>query len=109
MWNDGDALFYAGNYLMIMDEIVALIDRELANRGQAERGIHGKDPRPNERRMLRERAAKAAACLTATSSLNALEQNGPPRGTVLLLASGAACAVTRCRAGTFLPRDFVGL
>lgn len=33
MWNDGDALFYAGNYLMIMDEIVALIDRELANRG----------------------------------------------------------------------------
>ena len=32
----------------------------------------------------------------------------PPRGAVLLLANGAACAVTRCRDGTFLSRDFVG-
>jgi len=30
MWNDGDALFYMDQYLTGMDEIIALIDQELA-------------------------------------------------------------------------------
>jgi hypothetical protein len=30
MWNDGDALFYMDQYLTGMDEIMALIDQELA-------------------------------------------------------------------------------
>jgi hypothetical protein len=30
LWNEGDALFYVGEYLRGMDEIVALIDQELA-------------------------------------------------------------------------------